>query len=39
MQIDHATDVKKHVVVDIHKTEEYVLACGASHNKTWAMHV
>jgi hypothetical protein len=38
-QIDHATDIKKHVLVDIHKTKEYVLASGTSRYKTWAMHV
>jgi len=27
------------MLVDIHKTKEYVLANGASRHKTWAMHV
>jgi hypothetical protein len=38
-QIDHATDIKKHVLVDIYKTKEHVLASGASCHKAWAMHV
>jgi hypothetical protein len=38
-QIDHATDVKKHMLANIHKTKKYVLAGRASRHKPRAMHV
>ena len=38
-QIDHATDVKEHVLANIHKTKKYMLAGRAPRHKTRAMHI